>query len=355
MPPKFTRGAKGKGLTRGESSGQGPSNPQGHNPYRDTGDSSSPFEPHRNSISSGYSPPEDTPEPMDEDSDPEMPATGSMGHPIYLSSGSNSYAGTPQHYPDEYQEKFAQYIFYDTPSYHSTPSHHTPSHHTPSYHTPPPEEQQVEQPQLPPRPPRKRNARMSVRMGPRVGSLSPPPSSYPIIPEDPQMGGPSHTSPYHQPSPAVEPEPQPPLPFGDPFQPPPPQGFDNPIPSYTGPSSYFINTSDWLTHDPYAPPPDPSAYEYPNPFPPAPYPIGGYSHYGNPPPIVLPQPSVAQPQQQPQPQPQQQPQEPPPTIEALNEAIGEVREMQAKTAKDTKKNKKLLRWVVKTLKGKHND
>ncbi|MFS8017547.1 hypothetical protein Hanom_Chr15g01381691 [Helianthus anomalus] len=98
----------------------------------------------------------------------------------------------------------------------------------------------VEQPQLPPLPRKPRGAHMSVRAGQWSGSLPPLPSIYPIIPKDPQMGGPSNTEPV------VELPQLPPL------------GFDNPIPTYpdtTGYNTSFLASMDFNypapSYDPY--------------------------------------------------------------------------------------------------------
>ncbi|MFS7952687.1 hypothetical protein Hanom_Chr07g00609871 [Helianthus anomalus] len=112
---------------------------------------------------------------------------------------------------------------------------------------------------------------MTVRGGPRISS---PHSShnYPPIPEDPQMGGPSNVAPVIDTTPAT-------------FAPPPPMGFENPIPTYpsaTGynpfepqaPMGYNYQAS---AYDPYVEATVHNAL-YPSPFPPA-YPTG-YPAYG---------------------------------------------------------------------------
>ncbi|MFS7970376.1 hypothetical protein Hanom_Chr09g00820261 [Helianthus anomalus] len=79
---------------------------------------------------------------------------------------------------------------------------------------------------------------MSIRIGEWSGSLPPLPPSYPPIPEDPQIGGPSNTSHITEP---------------------PPTGFDNPIPTYPNmigyDSSYATATTDYTypapSYDPY--------------------------------------------------------------------------------------------------------
>ncbi|MFS7977280.1 hypothetical protein Hanom_Chr10g00902171 [Helianthus anomalus] len=119
-----------------------------------------------------------------------MPLSGMPTHPISISSGS-SFAGSPYRGPDTYKEWFGQWDFVNTPSFHNTPPQ--PPLEEPHFEavTPPPLPVE-EPPQPPPEPPRRRrNARLSVRRGPRFSS---PQASrnYPPIPEDPQMGGPSH-------------------------------------------------------------------------------------------------------------------------------------------------------------------
>ncbi|MFS7960948.1 hypothetical protein Hanom_Chr08g00709021 [Helianthus anomalus] len=194
----------------------------------------------------------------------------------------------------------------------------TPLYHAPSPPLPPTPEDvpmepvehpqsppAVEQPQPPPEPPmRKRNAHMSVRGGPQTSLLPPLPPTYPPIPEDPKMGGPSNTTPVVDTTPAT---------FA---QPPPPVGFDNPIPSYPATSR----------HNPFEPLPpvdfnyqaplyDPYLQEvvhndlYPSPFPPA-YPPTSYPNYGYEYPAV------------PQPQPP-----PPQQLESINQALERVEDV----------------------------
>ncbi|XP_022004154.1 extensin-like [Helianthus annuus] len=104
---------------------------------------------------------------MDDDPDPEM-QTGTPSHPISISSGSLSPTQPPLEDPQ------LQAV------------------------SPPPLPVE-EPPQPPPEPPRRRrNARMSVRGGPRFSSPHGS-SSYPPIPEDPQMGGPSNAAPEANP------------------------------------------------------------------------------------------------------------------------------------------------------------
>ncbi|MFS7999249.1 hypothetical protein Hanom_Chr12g01163821 [Helianthus anomalus] len=160
---------------------------------------------------------------LDEDPDPETPPSGTPTHPIDISSGS-SFAGSPYQGPDAYNEWWGQWKFSNTPSYHNTPPQPPlEESHFEAVTLPLPAE---EPPQPPPEPPiRRRNARMPVRGGPRFSS--PRASSYyPLIPEEPQMGGPSHVVPEIDVTPAT---------FAPP---PPPMGYENPIPTYPGPTRY---------------------------------------------------------------------------------------------------------------------
>ncbi|XP_022004825.1 extensin-like [Helianthus annuus] len=156
---------------------------------------------------------------MDDDPDPEM-QIGTPGHPISISSGS-PFQGSPYRGPDSYQERMAAYDWYFTPSYHN--SHAQPPLVEPQLQAVSPPPLTVEEPpQQPPQPPpeplrRRRNARISVRGGPRFSSPQGS-SSYPPIPEDPQMGGPSHAVPENDPPPVSH-------------APPPPMGFEYPIPT----------------------------------------------------------------------------------------------------------------------------
>ncbi|XP_022040891.1 extensin-like [Helianthus annuus] len=183
---------------------------------------------------------------MDDDPDPEM-QTGTPGHPISISSGS-PFQGSPYRGPNSFQERMATYDWIFTPSYHSSPAQ--PPLDDPQLQavSPPPlpvEEPPQQPPQPPPEPPRRRrNARMSVRGGPRFSSPRGS-SSYPPIPEDPQMGGPSNAAPEDNPPQASY---APPMPL---------VGFDNPIPTYPGSSGYnpYGDPSGYPlgygTHDPY--------------------------------------------------------------------------------------------------------
>ncbi|XP_021985904.1 early nodulin-75-like [Helianthus annuus] len=212
---------------------------------------------------------------MDYDPDPEM-QTGTPGHPISISSGS-PFQGSPYRGPDSFQEKMATYDC--SPA---QPPLDVPQLQAVSPPPLPVEEPPQQPPQPPLEPPRpRRNARISVRGGPRFSSPQGS-SSYPPIPEDPQMGGPSNAAPEIDPPPASYAPPQPPM------------GFNNPIPTYPGSSGYnpFENTSgypsDHRNQDPYL---TTAQYHhlYPSSYPPV-YPTGypvqyyQYQPYQQPPP-----------------------------------------------------------------------
>ncbi|XP_022007606.1 calcium-binding protein P-like [Helianthus annuus] len=220
---------------------------------------------------------------MDVDPDPEM-QTRTPGYPISISSGS-PFQGSPYRGPDSFQEKMATYDWYFTPSHHSSLTQPPLDEPQLQAVSPPPlpvEEPPQQPPQPPPEPPRQwRNAHMSVRGGPRFSSPRGS-SSYPPIPEDPQMGGPSNAAPDIDPPPASYAPPQPPI------------GFDNPILTYPGSSGYnpFENTSgypsDYGNQVPYL---TAAQYHhlYPSSYPPV-YPTGysvqdyQYPPYQQPPP-----------------------------------------------------------------------
>ncbi|XP_022024515.1 proline-rich protein 2-like [Helianthus annuus] len=222
---------------------------------------------------------------MDDDLNPKM-QTGTPGYPINISSGS-LFQGSPYRGPDSYQERIAAYDWYFTPSYHNSPAQPPLVERQLQAVSPPPlpVEELPQQPlQPPPKPPRRRrNARISVRGGPHFNSPQGS-SSYPPIPEDPQMGGPSNAVPENDPPPTSY------------APPPPPMGFDNPIPTYPGSSGYnpFENASgypsDYGTHDLYL-----TAAQYHHLYPsssyppvyPTGYPVQGYQYppYRQPPPL----------------------------------------------------------------------
>ncbi|XP_021995465.1 pollen-specific leucine-rich repeat extensin-like protein 3 [Helianthus annuus] len=218
---------------------------------------------------------------MDDEPDPEL-QTGTPGHPISISSGS-PYQGSPYQGPDSWAKRWNQHEWAFTPSFHN--SHAQPPLDEPHLQavSPPPlpvEEPPQQPPQPPPEPPRRRrNARMSMRGGPRFSSPQGS-SSYPPIPEDPQMGGPSHAVPEDNP---------PPVSFAPP---PPPAGFENPIPTYPGSSGYnpfeYPNSSGYGAQDPYLTAAQYNAL-YPSSYPPVyptGYPVQGYQYppYQQPPP-----------------------------------------------------------------------
>ncbi|XP_022018839.1 leucine-rich repeat extensin-like protein 5 [Helianthus annuus] len=119
-------------------------------------------------------------------------------------------------------------------------------------------------------------------------------SNYPPLYEDPQMGGPSNAVSEVDSAPVA---------------PPPPMGYENPIPSYPGAAGYNpfeqpaysgYNYNNAPAVDPYIKAANYNAL-YPGPFP-ATYPTG-YPVYG----YQYPPPPQPQPQQPPQPQIQQPP------------------------------------------------
>ncbi|XP_021986516.1 proline-rich receptor-like protein kinase PERK9 [Helianthus annuus] len=221
---------------------------------------------------------------MDDEPDPEM-QTRTPCHPISISSVS-PFQGSPYRGPDSYQETMAAYDWYFTPLYHNSPAQPPLVEPQLQAVSPPPlpvEEPPQQPPQPPPEPPRRRrNASISVRGGPHFSSPQGS-SSYPPIPEDPQMCGPSNAVPENDPPPASYAPPQPPM------------GLDNPIPTYPGSSGYnpFENPSgypsDYRTHDPYL---AAAQYHhlYPSSYPlvhPTGYPVQGYKYppYQQPPPF----------------------------------------------------------------------
>ncbi|XP_022033093.1 proline-rich extensin-like protein EPR1 [Helianthus annuus] len=193
---------------------------------------------------------------MDDDPDSEL-QTETPGYPISISSGS-PYQGSPYHGPDSFAERWNQHEWAFTPSYHNSPAQ--PPLDEPHLQAVSPPPLPVEEPpQPPPEPPRRRrNARISVRGGPRFSSPQGS-SSYPPIPEDPQMGGPSHAVPEDDP---------PPVSYAPP---PPPVGFKNQIPTYPGSSGYnpfeYPTSAGYGTHDPYLTAAQYNAH-YPSSYPP---------------------------------------------------------------------------------------
>ncbi|XP_021986395.1 extensin-like [Helianthus annuus] len=160
----------------------------------------------------------------DEEDDPVEPASGTPNHPIEVSD-SSIYHGPPYDGPDSFQAIFTRHEWYYTPSHHSSPHEQQQQHHQDSSGnhqfvavTPPPPPPPVQP--APPQPQRRMRAgaRMSTRRE-EFHFSSPLQSSgrnYQPLQEVPQMGGPSNTV----------------------AQQPPPIGFDNQIPAYTGPSMY---------------------------------------------------------------------------------------------------------------------
>ncbi|KAF5772996.1 hypothetical protein HanXRQr2_Chr13g0583721 [Helianthus annuus] len=277
---------------------------------------------------------EDNAMDMDEDTDPVEPARGTPNHPIEISDGS-SFHGTPYQGPDSYQARFNQCEWYFTPSHHLSP--HEQQQQDPSEDsrfvavTPPPPPLPVHQ--APSDPPRRRRtgARISARRWdfhfstPRHSSGS----HYPPLHEDPQMGGPSN--------PAAEVNSAPVAP------PPPPFGYDNPIPTYAGSTAYNPFEQPAHTHynyigvDPYIE----AAANYHALHPEVPYetPWGmGYSTHGYPIPARPPAQHLSQ-------QPRFSPPEQEEILHRLNMVERDFEE-------ERKNNRGFLKGLANLLKGK---
>ncbi|MFS8023508.1 hypothetical protein Hanom_Chr16g01452261 [Helianthus anomalus] len=263
---------------------------------------------------------------MDDDPDPEM-QTGTPGHPISISSGS-PFQGSPYSGTDSFQKRMATYDWFFTPSYHSSPAQ--PPLDDPQLQavSPPPLpiEEPPQQPSPPPEPPRqKRNARMSVRGGPRF-SYPRGSSSYPPIPEDPQLGGPSN----------VAPEANPPQASYAPSLP--PVGFDNPIPTYPDPSGYnpFENPtgypSEYASQDPYL-----TAAQYHHLYP---------STYPSMHPTVFLGPSYQYPSHQPPPSQQLQQQQ------QTQEILERLDKVENKAKKNKERHTSFMKVLANLIKGK---
>ncbi|MFS8009310.1 hypothetical protein Hanom_Chr14g01283221 [Helianthus anomalus] len=157
-------------------------------------------------------------------------------------------------------------------------------------------------------------------------------SIIPSYPRDPQMGGPSKAAPMIDTTPAT---------FA---QPPPPVGFENPIPTYPVATEY--NPFD---------PSTPMGYNYQAqrttpmqkrsytmlctnyPFPPC-LPSNSYPNYGYPYPAP------------PQPQPL-----PPQQLEAINKALERVEDVQRRAERSGKKTGKFFKKMTKLIKGKKDE
>ncbi|MFS8007303.1 hypothetical protein Hanom_Chr14g01259421 [Helianthus anomalus] len=169
---------------------------------------------------------------------------------------------------------------------------------------------------------------MSVRGGLRFSSPQAS-SNYPPIPEDAKMGGPSQAVPEIDTTPVA---------FAPP---PPPMGYENPIPTYPGSTGYNPFVPQALTgyeyqapaYDPYVEAANFNAL-YPSPFPlayPTGYPVKGYQY-----------PSY---QQQPQPPPQQ-PQ--------MQEILQKLEEVEHRAEERERKTHKFLKDLANFIKGKKN-
>ncbi|XP_021991534.1 pollen-specific leucine-rich repeat extensin-like protein 3 [Helianthus annuus] len=238
---------------------------------------------------------------MDEDPDPDL-QIGTSGHPISLSS-SSPYQGSPYQGPDSFAERWNQHEWAFTPSYHNSPAQPPLDEPHLQAVSPPPlpvEEPPQQPPQPPPEPPRRRrNARIS----------------------DPQLGGPSH---------AVPEDDHPPVSYAPP---PPPVGFENPIPTYPCSSGYnlfeYPTSAGYGTQDLYL---TASQYNalYPSSYPPV-YPIGypvqGYQY-----------------------PPYQQP--PPPQQVQTEEIMQRLDRFERKADETNKKHNSFLKGLASLIKGK---
>ncbi|MFS7906119.1 hypothetical protein Hanom_Chr01g00055571 [Helianthus anomalus] len=273
---------------------------------------------------------------MNEDTDPMEPPTGTPTHPIEVSDGS-SFHGSPYRGPDSFQARFNQYEWYFTPTHHSSP-HEQQQQQDPSEDsrfvvvTPPPPPPPVQQ--QPPEPPRRRRttARMSVRGGVRIST--PQPSSgnhYSPLYEDPQVGESSNPVSEVNSSPVA----------------PPPLGFGDPIPAYTGAAAYnpfeqpAHTNFNYANVDPYQATWDYNALHPKGPFG-VPY-QAGYPRYGYPPYGY---------QQPPPPQPppyQQTLVMSPPQHQEILQRINEVRQ---EVREDRRKIQGMFKGLVNLIKGK---
>ncbi|XP_021984644.1 leucine-rich repeat extensin-like protein 5 [Helianthus annuus] len=159
---------------------------------------------------------------VDDDPDPEMPPSGTPTHTIEISSGS-SFHGSPYRGPDIWAKRWSTYKWEYTPPHHNSPPHQQVPSEDPHFQavTPPPPPAPEQPPPLEPSR-RRRSARMSVRGGFHF-STPQHSSNYPMLYEDPQMGGPPN---------AVSE-----VDFA-PVAPGPPMGYENPIPSYPSAAGY---------------------------------------------------------------------------------------------------------------------
>ncbi|XP_022007998.1 extensin-like [Helianthus annuus] len=216
----------------------------------------------------------------------------------------------------------AKYEWEFTPSYHNSPAQPPLDEPYLQAVIPPPlpvEEPPQQPPQPPPEPPRRRrNARITVRGGPRFSSPQGS-SSYPPIPEDPQMGGPSHAVPEDDP---------PPVSYA-----PPPVGFEKPdtdLPRFVwyNPFEYPTFTG-YGAQDPYLTAPQYNAL-YPSSYPPVyptGYPVQGYQY-----------------------PPYQQP--PPPQQEQTQEILQRLDKVERKADETNKKHNSFLKGLASLIKGK---
>ncbi|XP_022032929.1 leucine-rich repeat extensin-like protein 5 [Helianthus annuus] len=239
---------------------------------------------------------------MDDDPDPEM-QTGTPGHPISISSGS-PFQGSPYRGPDSFRSSTSSCLTTTTPGRGATAAATAATSRA--------SEAKEERPHV-------RNRRTPFQFSSWVEFLSP-------IPEDPQMGGPSNAAPEANPPQASY---APPLP---------PVGFDNPIPTYPGPSGYnpYENPtgypSDYVSQDPYL---TAAQYHhlYPSTYPsmhPTGYPMQGYQY----PPYQPPPPQQLQQQQQTQ------------------EILERLDKVEHKTKKNKERYTSFMKGLANLIKGK---
>ncbi|KAJ0911746.1 hypothetical protein HanRHA438_Chr06g0266591 [Helianthus annuus] len=273
---------------------------------------------------------EDNAMDMDEDTDPVEPARGTPNHPIEISDGS-SFHVTPYQGPDSYQARFGQCNWYFTPLHQYSP-HDQQQQQDPSEDsrfvavTPPPPP--PVQPVIPDPPRRRRSGtRMSTRGGefhfstPRHSSAS----HFPSVPEEePQFGEPSG-HPAEVNSAPVAP-------------PPPPFGYDNPIPAYGASTAYNPFEQPTHTHynynydaDPYVLVANYNALHGTSWRP-------DYSAHGYP---IPPRPPVQQPSQQPRFSPPEQ-----------EEILHRLNRVERDFEQERKSNRGFLKGLANLLKGR---
>ncbi|KAJ0619717.1 hypothetical protein HanRHA438_Chr02g0090371 [Helianthus annuus] len=296
---------------------------------------------------------------VDEETDPSLPPSGTPNHPIEISDGS-PFRGSPYNGPDSFEEKFKQYDWAFTPSYHNSPVHQSyhgsPVHsHHHSQQQQPPQQDPSEAfwrdvvtpsppppPVLPPPPQRpRRNARMSTRGGIHIGTPRRSSSSrYSPLHEESEMGESQH------PVSEVTSAPIPPLP---------PQNFGDPIPAFNAaqfnPFEPTFPTGYDFTGDPYWLASGYNSLHQENTFG-GPW-ATGPSTFGFPPQGYQ-QPQQYQPPQPPQYQPPPPaPMMSPPQVQEILQGINDVRrELRQEMREDRRHNRGMFKKMVDLIKGK---